>query len=283
MSKLLVPIDFTAYSKPAIRYACAIATTNGQSIDFIHAFNENEEIYADALKNPDFKDPRVPKAQKEAEKTLAKVKEKYPEVTASVVFYDGSLSKAVEKQSAKEHYDAIVVSKEGASSLLSVFTGNQAYDTIMNTKLPVLAVPLDAKEFKKDRVALLCNFKEGEIAVLKQALPIVGNGFELVLIHVNKDERPESEVSEEFQRFSETIKNETGIDNISFVTKPKSFYSMQSDNISTAIHQVLQDEKIDLVFVTKSKKSIFRNITEENIIKKMTLLLKIPKFFAKVE
>lgn len=284
MSKLLVPIDFTPYSKAAIRYACAIASANGQSVDFIHAFNDHEDIYADALKNPDFKDPRVPTAQQKAEKIIKKAQEKYPSVTTNVLFYDGSLSGALEKQASQEHYDAVVISKEGGKfNLFSLFTGNKAYSMINNTKLPVLAVPTDAKEFKKDRVALLCNFKPGEIAVLKQALPVIGNDFELVLIHVNKDDISESKILDSFRDFGEEIKNETGIDNITFVTKPPSYYSRQTDNISTTIHQVLQDENVDLVLVTKSKKSIFRDLTEENIIKKMTALLKTPKFFARIE
>lgn len=284
MSKLLVPIDFTPYSKAAIRYACAIAATNGQSVDFIHAFEDHDDIYADALKNLDFMDPRVPAAQQKAEKIIKKTNEKYPAVKTSVIFYDGTLSSALEKQASKEHYDAVVISKDGGTfNLLSLFTGNKAYSMINNTKLPVLAVPSDAKEFKKDRVALLCNFKEGEIAVLKQALPIIGKNFELVLIHVNKDDKLESEVLEDFMNFSKKIKEEIGIDNFSFVTKPPSYYSQQTNNISTTIHQVLQDENVDLVLVTKSKKSIFRNLTEENIIKKMTVLLKTPKFFARIE
>ena len=284
MSKLLVPIDFTPYSKAAIRYACAIASTNGQSIDFVHAFSDPNDIYADALKNPDFKDPRVPLAQQKAKKIIEKAKEKYPSVKTSAIFYDGSLSGALEKQASKEHYDAIVINKDGGTfNLLSLFTGNKAYNTINNTKLPVLAVPTDAKEFKKDRVALLCNFKPGEIAVLKQALPLIGNGFELVLIHVNKNDQTESKILENFRDFSQEIEAETGIDNITFVTKPQSYYSQQVDNVSTTIHQVLQEEGVDLVLVTKSKKSIFRNLTEENIIKKMTVLLKIPKLFARTE
>src|SRR5690606_37328897 len=143
-------------------------------------------------------------------------------------------------------------------------------------------IPQNRQQVKKDRVGLLCNFKEGEIEMLQHAIKLVGNTFELVLIFVNKDDRRISDVDTQFKRWIDEIINRTGIQNISYTIKPQVLYNRAAENISHAISNVLIDEQIDFLLITRSRKSIFRRLIEENIVRKMAYNMTIPTLFAPV-
>ena len=56
----------------------------------------------------------------------------------------------------------------------------------------------------------------------------------------------------------------------------------QKETVAQAITSVLLDEQVDILILTKSKKSVFRQLTESNVIKKMAFNIQIPTFFARV-
>lgn len=117
---------------------------------------------------------------------------------------------------------------------------------------------------------------------MEQAINLLGNNFELVLIHVNKNDETIAVIDERFQAWIEQIIAKTGITNISYTVKSQVLYNRTVENLSHAIDNVIIDEQIDILLVTKSRKSIFRKLVEENIVRKLAYESTIPKFFAKV-
>jgi hypothetical protein len=110
----------------------------------------------------------------------------------------------------------------------------------------------------------------------------LGKDYELVLIHINADSEDIKKIDEKFQKFINRIIEATGIDDISYIVKDQSFFIQYKENIAQSIESVLRDEQIDTLLVTKSRKSFFRKIIEENIVRKMALQISIPTLFAKV-
>ncbi len=282
MKKILIPVDFSEYSQAAVAYGCQIAALNSQEIDFVHIFTSHSNLYANRNINPDLVDPEVEIAKKNMVKLLEATRAKYPNLIFHEFFKDGNLYEEVSKMTAAYSYDAVIMGTKGSAGLEALFLGSNTYDVILNSRTPVLAVPKEASLFKKDRVGLLCNFKEGEIQVLLQAIELLGKDFELVLIHVNKDDKDIITIDRQFKDWIAEIIHRTGIQNISYTVKPQVLYNRTVENISHAIGQVIIDEQIDLLLITKSRKSIFRKFIGENIVKKLAFHVSIPKFFARV-
>jgi len=282
MSKLLIPIDFSENSDNAVHYSCQIAQQTGQEIDLIHVFSSHSNTYANIKGETPLKDPRVPEAEQNMANILDQIKQNFPEVKVNSIFKDGNLYDEIKGVTSSTAYDAVVMGTEGASGLEAVFIGSNTYDTILNTTTPVLAVPATATEYKKDNVALLCNFKEAELTALEQAIPLFKTDYQLVLIHVNTDDKPIKDIDIKFKEWINRIESQLGISDISYIIKPQTLFMRQKETVAQAITSVLLDEQIDVLILTKSKKSVFRQLTETNVIKKMAFNIQIPTFFARV-
>src|SRR5690606_1103455 len=282
MKKILIPVDFSDYSQSAIAYAAQISNQQGQEIDLVHIFTNHTNIYANRVVNPDLVDPEVDVAKKNMARLLESEQAKYAEVTFHTFYKDGNLYEEVSKMTAAFQYDAVIMGTKGSAGLEAVFLGSNTYDVILNSKTPVLAVPKESPRFKVNRVGLLCNFKEAELHVLNQAINLIGKDFELILVHVNKDDKDIRIIHNQFKEWIDKIIEQTGIENISYTVKPQVLYNRAAENISHAIDAVIADEQIDLLLVTKSRKSIFRKLVDENIVRKLAYATSIPKFFARV-
>ncbi|TDS16219.1 universal stress protein [Sphingobacterium paludis] len=284
MKKILIPVDFSEYSQCAVDYACqlTLAHNDAQELELVHVFTNQSNLYVNREYGTTLKDPQVEVAKAEMEKLKEVIRIKYPQVRCQELFKSGNLYEEVSKVTAEFQYDAVVMGTKGTSGLEALFLGSNTYDVILNTKTPVLGVPKGSDVFKKERIGLLCNFKPAEIEALQQAIQLFGNGFELILIHVNKDDRDIKLIDEQFKSWIAEIITSTGIDDISYTVKSQALYNRAVENISHAINNALIDEQIDIMLVTKSRKSFFRQILGENIVRKLAYQMTIPTLFARV-
>ena len=277
MKKILIPVDFSEYSYGAVEYACQIVLANNsqQELDLIHVYTNHSNLYVNRDLDPDIVDPQIEISEREMAKMIALVQQKYPGVKTNALYRNGNLFEETSKVTATFPYDAVLMGTKGSSGIEAVFLGSNTYDVILNTKTPVLGIPKEALAFKKQRVGLLTNFKEAEIEVLLQAINLFGNGFELILVHINKDDQDIKIIDEKFKTWINYIVERSGINDISFHVKSR-------ENISHAINNAIIDEQIDIVLVTKSRKSFFRKLISENIVRKMAYNITTPTFFARV-
>ncbi len=280
--KILIPVDFSEHSNKAIEYACALNKSVYHDIDLIYVFTDHKDIYKDSQANGDLIDPRVGSAKRDMQKIISRLVETAPELNVNVVFRDGNIYTEIKKLTSTNEYDAIVMGTKGASGLDAVLSGSNMYEIFENTHVPVLAVPLTSRKVRLNKVGLLCNFKDGEIEVLKQAIRLMGKDFELVLIHINTENDDVKNIDKKFKDFIHRIIQETGIDDISYIIKNQAFFIQYKENVSKSIDSVIEDEQIDLLLITKSKKGFLRKVMEENIVRKMAYQIQIPKFFAKL-
>lgn len=284
MKKILIPVDFSEYSYGAVEYACQIITAKNaeQELDLLHVYTSHSNLYVNQDLNPDIVDPQIAIAEREMSKLIEFVLHKYPGVNTTAVYANGNLFEETSKVTASFTYDAVVMGTKGSSGIEAVFLGSNTYDVILNTKTPVLGIPKEASEFKKRRVGLLTNFKEAEIEVLTQAINLIGGGFELILIHINKDDQDIQIIDDKFKSWIDFIIEKVGIHDISYHVKSRALYNKAVENISHAVNNVIIDEQIDIVLVTKSRKSFFRKLITENIVRKMAYNITTPTFFARV-
>ena len=280
-NKILIPVDFSIYSDKAIEYAIQLATKTPFDINLVHVFTSHSNIYLNAMKDPSLVDPRVPEAKQNMNELMEKYQNAHPTIQFQALFADGNLYDEIRRLATQDNYNAIIMGTKGSFGLDALLIGSNMFDVFLNTKVPVLAVPYSEKPFKVENVGLLCNFKDAEIDVLKQAIEIYGKNFQLVLIHVNTTNETIHNIDKKFESFIGEIINQTGIEDISYVIKSQTFFVQYKEDISSAIDSVITDELLDVLLVTKSKKSFLRKIIDENIVKRMAYQIQIPKFFAR--
>lgn len=282
MGKILVPIDFSENSIIAAQYATEIALENQDELFFLHVFTKHINKYANFVVHGEhITDPSVKESEEKLHKLVHQVKEKNPNLIINQLFDEGILSEIISKETTKNQYKVVVMGTKGASGIESVLIGSNTYDVIQASQTPILAIPVNAKVYKKDTIALLTNFKPGELEVLKQAIPVFGNKFHLLMIHVNKDEVEMKVLDEKFATWINNVITETGIEDISYTIKSRSHFANSAEKIANGIQTMIRDENIDIILITKSRKTFFQNLFAENIVKEMALGIVIPNFFGK--
>lgn len=282
MGKLLIPIDFSSYSDAALEYAAQLALNAGQDLELIHVFSEHSNNFINVQEDAPLLDPRVPEAKEKMQICIQSLQGKYPNLKIEGLFKDGNLYDELKSVTSNTAYDAIVMGTKGSSGLEAVFIGSNTYDTILNTQTPVLAVPVETTSFKKNKVALLCNFKEAELSALSQAILLFNTDFQLILIHINDKNREIKDIDADFKLWIQRIETELKISDISYIIKPQTLFMGRRENVAQGITSVLLDEQADILILTKSKKNVFRQLTESNVIKKLAFNIQIPTFFARV-
>lgn len=280
MSKLLIPVDFSENARVAADYAAQIVQHTDDEITLFHSFTSHVNKFANAKH---LVDPTEEEAHAKMQSLVAELLQKYPSIKISTLFANGILSESLEKQEIKDSYQTVIMGTKGATGLESVLIGSNTYDVIKESRIPVLAVPKNAIKLKKDNIALLTNFKPGELEVLKQAIPLYGKDFHLQLIHINKNELDINILDDKLKKWIEQIVVETGIEDISYIVKSPSYFAGSRENIANGIHTIIRDEDIDVILITKSRKTFFQNIFTENIVKHMAFEIEVPNFFGRVE
>ncbi|MGB3064993.1 universal stress protein [Sphingobacterium thalpophilum] len=280
MSKLLIPVDFSENARVAADYAAQIVQHTDDEITLFHSFTSHVNKFANAKH---LVDPTEEEAHAKMQSLVAELLQKYPSIKISTLFANGILSESLEKQEIKDTFKTVIMGTKGATGLESVLIGSNTYDVIKESRIPVLAVPKNAIKLKKDNIALLTNFKPGELEVLKQAIPLYGKDFHLHLIHINKNELDINILDDKLKKWIEQIVVETGIEDISYIVKSPSYFAGSRENIANGIHTIIRDEDIDVILITKSRKTFFQNIFTENIVKHMAFEIEVPNFFGRVE
>lgn len=280
-NKILVPVDFSEHAHSAIKYACQLSKLKKHfNIDFIHILTNRRNIYHN-IKQQEYSDPVIEKAKSDMDALIDKYQVQYPNIEFKAIISEGNLFEQLKKTTTEELYEAIVMGTKGASGLDAMLIGSNMFEIFQNSWVPVLAIPESSKTFKINKIGLLCNFKPGEIEVLKQAISLFGKEFQLQLIHINTSTSSIVEVNKKFDLFIKQIINETGIEDISYVVKAQNFLVQYKEDISATVNSVIADELIDVLLVTKSKKGFLRKIIEENVVKRMAYQIQIPKYFGK--
>ena len=281
-NKILIPVDFTDSSRQAINYACLLPHNNPHEIDLIHVFTDHSNAFHNIKENAEPQDYRVEDAKRDLQELIEICQIEFPDIKFNALFKTGNLFETLRKTvSEDDSYKAIVMGTKGSSGLDALLLGSNMFEVFQNSKVPVLAVPKTDKKNHFDKIGLLCNFKNGELDVLKQAIELYGTNFEILLIHVNTNNESVAALDTKFKEFINKIIEETGIENISYVIKTQAFLAQYKEDIASAINSVISDELIDVLLVTKSKKGFLRKIIEENVVKQMAYQIQIPKFFGK--
>ncbi|MFC1561573.1 universal stress protein [candidate division KSB1 bacterium] len=145
--RILVPLDFSEYSKAGLKYGIEIARKFGAHLDIIHVF----EAYSHPMMylygaesilefNPDIKN----KSEKIIEKEVESIDPGFKQFTPFVA--DGKPNREIISHAEKRDIDLIVLSTRGLGTVQTFFIGSTADRIIRKSKCPVLAVKEHERE-----------------------------------------------------------------------------------------------------------------------------------------
>lgn len=203
IKRLLVPVDFSNYSRNACQYAIHMAEKLKADVELLYAYyspdiitipydesfslngtltNHLEDIRAQAritLKN------FVEELQSEIRK------KKIKGVSLNYTLIDGSVADVILKAGDTSQSDIIVLGMRGAGKRKPDFIGSSTLKVIEKAKIPVLAIPEDCSFDEKkwsNRIVYTTDFDESDFTAIRKLMGLV-SGFDMKVycVHVGEE------------------------------------------------------------------------------------------------
>lgn len=141
VTKILVPIDFSAHSSEAVARAADLACRYGASLELLHVFNPLAYALAES---------QLVAAPEHAESTLDEFRRKLAEATAdaraagaprvTATLLEGGVFQSILCFAKENAHDLIIMGTHGRSGLRHMLIGSIAEHVVRRSSCPVLTV-----------------------------------------------------------------------------------------------------------------------------------------------
>lgn len=258
MIRVLVPVDFSATSSNALRYAIQLFGESSLEITLLHAFSSNPTTMS--MKNID----RV--IQKDSRQTMDKILEKFRKEFPKVVFRFRILSdhavSSITSMGNSGDYDYIVMGTKGASGLKEVFLGSVAGGVISKTSAPVLVVPDGHAFHHLDEVILALGdtlLSDGKVIEPLRHIAKLQNS-KIKVLHISEHK------TDNIDQSLETIKD----------LNPSVEYTFGTGNTNKDLHDYIAISDSRLICLIRGHKGFFSRIFKESVTLKQTFESPVP-------
>ena len=258
MIKILVPLDFSATSSNALRYAIQLFGETSLEITLLHAFSSNPTTMS--MKNID----RV--ILKDTKQTMGKLLEKFqkefPDVSFKTkILVDHAVSCITSLGNSGE-YDYISMGSKGASGLKEVFLGSVAGGVISKTSAPVLVVPDTHLFVHLDEVILALS--DTPLLNSKVIDPL------RTLVRLQKSKVKVLHISEQ--------KNESIAQSLELIKdlNPSIEFAFGTGNTNQDLHDYISVHDSRLLCMVRGHKGFFNRLFKESVTLKQTFESPVP-------
>lgn len=282
MKKILVPTDFSENAFLAARYAAEIAKMHHYSLHIVHFYTAVSSGFDEDDLKGEQEQPGLLKADITMKEWVHKLRLQYPDVLISFHNDRGLLLEALPKEAKREVYVAIAMGTTGASANKNIFWGSNTALIVAKSPIPVIVIPnLEYSPPRINKAGLLTNFKQEELATLQEFVHIFKQEVEVALIHVYKENENVASVTNRLDTWSFNVDEFAAVRQTSKLIAPTLKDDNNQDSIPEVITKLIDAENIDIILVSKTRKTFFERLFTPSVSKAMTLRLQKPAFFSK--
>lgn len=278
IKEILIPVDFSDYSLMACEFGFRLAFDLNCKVKLIHAFftpfypasipfgdsftlqATDKDVYQDVKNN----------TEKEMNSLVKKVeynisKGVFPKVAFTSTLVEGLPEEEIISYSKKIKPTAIVMGTRGKNAKDLDLIGSVTAEVMDGCRTPIFAVPEDSKvsnlsEIK--RVVFLTNFQEREFKALDIMMKLLNPyHVEIVLAHIAKKEDVWNEIklSGLQKKLSELYPH----------LKTSYMLIDQSVSLEVTLEKYIEENKIDMISLSSSRRNIFARMFNPGIARKM--------------
>lgn len=141
IGRILVPVDFSAHSDRALRYAAGLAAPFAAQVELLHVV---EDPYLTGAWSSDVYVPKVPELmadlRADAERRLAALKSATAGVTVETGVMTGRTAQTIVDRARDGGFDLIVMATHGRTGVAHLVLGSVAERVVRTAACPVLTV-----------------------------------------------------------------------------------------------------------------------------------------------
>ena len=279
--KLLILTDFSPNSLDASKYAASLALSKGYPMHLLHFYTVRSSNFQDEKNAPSPSSPLL-KADITILNLLTDLEEQYEGVTITQQCERGLLDDKLPQIVKRHNYDFIVLGAKGHSAVRTFFWGTTTAKITDISPVPVLVVPSGYTEFKTTKVGLLTNFKAEELDTLKKFIAMSGGPIEhLTLVHAYSPSEDLREIQEKMEAWLVHLEGWEGLKKVDYVLDAIKDEDVERGALAEQINRKVQAEGIDILVITKTRRSFFRKLFQDSVSRKLAQTMVVPSFFDK--
>ncbi|NGM67211.1 universal stress protein [Sphingobacterium sp. SGR-19] len=280
--KILVPTDFSENAFLAARYAAEIAKKYHYSLHIIHFYTAVSSGFDENELEEGREESDLLKADLTIKEWVGRLQAQYPDIPISYNNDRGLLEEALPKQAKREDYVAIAMGTTGASANKNIFWGSNTALIVAKSPIPVIVIPnIEQITTEIKKVGLLTNFKQEELTTLQEFVHIFKQEIDVALIHVYKESESVTSVNNRLDSWGFNVDEFSAVRQTNKLIAPTLKEDKDQDTIPEVISKLIDVQDIDIILVSKTRKTFFERLFTSSVSKAMTLKLQKPAFFGK--
>lgn len=280
--KILVPTDFSENAFLAARYAAEIAKKYHYSLHIIHFYTAVSSGFDENELEEGREESDLLKADLTIKEWVGRLQAQYPDIPISYNNDRGLLEEALPKQAKREDYVAIAMGTTGASANKNIFWGSNTALIVAKSPIPVIVIPnIEQITTEIKNVGLLTNFKQEELTTLQEFVHIFKQEIDVALIHVYKESESVASVNNRLDSWGFNVDEFSAVRQTNKLIAPTLKEDKDQDTIPEVISKLIDVQDIDIILVSKTRKTFFERLFTSSVSKAMTLKLQKPAFFGK--
>ena len=282
IKRILVPVDFSDYSKSATLFAFGIAKKLNAEIKLIHVYKDpfmGGTFLGQRTSYESFSQNVINEIKQMAQTSMLhfidELKDELKKFDLDDVRFHYVLKKGkpeyqIVKMSEEYRPYMIILGTKGVGQMPNDLIGSVTLKIIENTKVPILAIP-EKWEFKgldKMNVLYATDFQDSDFTAFNNLISILSPfSVRIDCVHIETDEKNPWKEMQLFKLESYLNKN---------YQEEIKCHIIKNDYLLSGIQEYVDKMDIDIISFTSPKRSIFYKLLYPNNLKKMIFHSQVP-------
>jgi len=274
MKKILVPTDFSPNATRAIDYAVQIAKLNKGTIWLVNSCEHLDTLSLEAgLPKAEYNKVMADKAYAELELIQKSIIDTEL-IEVKTQLYSGPIVDTIVVAAEELQAELVIMGNLGITGLRERIFGTNTAAVISNSKIPVLAIPLEYDWSMPCKFLLAINNFNEASDIIHPVFDLAGVFRAEVKVVVFTDE--------DNAEATDFLQDEKGIQEAEEKLKIKypnliiSAEHLSGRDFENSINNYIAENKIDLLAMTTHKRSFIGNLFNRSITRKMSYHAKVP-------
>ena len=282
IKRILVPVDFSEYSRSATLFAFGIAKKINAEIKLIHVYKDpfmGGAFLGQRTSYESFSQNVINEIKQMAQTSMLHFVDQLKDelktfqldgVRFHYVLKKGKPEYQIVKMSEEYRPYMIVLGTKGVGQMPNDLIGSVTFKIIENTKVPILAIPekWELKGLDKMNILYATDFQDADFTAFNKLISIL-NPFSVKIecVHIDTDEKNPWKEMQLFKLESYLHKN---------YQEEIKCHIIKNDDLLAGIQEYVDKMDIDIISFTSPKRSIFYKLLYPNNLKKMIFHSQVP-------
>jgi len=267
INHILVPTDFSEYSKKSFTQALLIASKTDAKVTLLHCI-EPPYDFASTVESTLEQIKRGSKRHLDEMYKQAMKDERFYKVQIDTVLITGMAKASIMEFVPTREVDFIVMGSMGVSGLRKKLFGSTSTDIALRSDIPVFIVPENEAYKGFDNILFATDYRNSDLESLSYVSGLAGLFDSTIhVVYIADEENFETDIN--FRGFRDLVNEKIKYEQLNF----DRYYEKSPFR---GLSRYIENNKIEMLVITKYKKTVLKSLLDKNHTKEMSHYSALP-------